>query len=87
MRPCGSKERALCADARKDLKTLVELDKDGCFQVIARRRGQKDAEGRMTEASTKVDARRVPGCHHSDSAALWNSKPTGIFHLRHKGSS
>ena len=58
----------------KDLKTVVKLDKDGGFQMIALRPVQKDAEGHLTQDSTKVDA-LLSGRIVDDEVVVWTPPP------------
>ncbi len=54
----------------RDLKTLVKLDKDGGFQVIALRPAQKDAEGHLTLDSTKPNV-LLSGRIVDDEVVVW----------------
>ena len=68
----------------KDLKTVVKLDKDGGFQVIALRPVQKDAEGHLTQDSTKVNA-LLSGRIMDDEVVVWT--PSGQFNSTLEGAS
>ena len=68
----------------KDLKTVVKLDKDGGFQVIALRPAQKDAKGQLTQDSTKVDA-LLSGRIVDDEVVVWT--PSGQFDSTLEGAS
>ena len=68
----------------RDLKTLTKLDKDGGFQVIALRPAQKDAEGHLTQASTKVDV-LLSGRVVDDEVVVWTA--SGQFDSTAEGAS
>ncbi|MGH6837047.1 MAG: PAN domain-containing protein, partial [Methylocella sp.] len=68
----------------QDLKTLVKLDNDGGFQVIALKPAQKDAEGRLTRASTKINV-LLSGRIVDDEVVVW--APSGQFDSTAEGAS
>ena len=68
----------------RDLKTLLKLDKDGGFQVIALRPAQKDAEGHLTRDSTKVNV-LLSGRVVDDEVVVWT--PSGQFDSTLEGAS
>ena len=68
----------------QDLKTLLKLDKDGGFQVIALRPAQKDAEGHLTRDSTKVNV-LLSGRVVDDEVVVWT--PSGQFDSTPEGAS
>ncbi|HEY8031556.1 MAG TPA: caspase family protein [Methylocella sp.] len=68
----------------KDLNTVVKLDKDGGFQVIAFKLAQKDAEGHLTQASTKVNV-LLSGRIVDDEVVVWT--PSGQFDSTAEGAS
>jgi hypothetical protein len=68
----------------QDLKTLVKLDKDGGFQVIELRQGQKDPEGRLTKDSPKTEV-LLSGRVVDDEMVVWT--PSGQFDSTPEGAS
>ena len=68
----------------KDLKTVVKLDTDGGFQVIALNPVQRDAEGQLTSESTKVNV-LLSGCIVDDEVVVWT--PSGQFDSTLEGAS
>ena len=68
----------------QDLKTLVKLDKDGGFQVIALKPAERDKDAHVTPASTKVDV-LLSGRIVDDEVVVWT--PSGQFDLTPEGAS
>jgi len=68
----------------KDLRTVVKLDTDGGFQVIALRPAQKDVEGHLTPDSTKVKV-LLSGRIVDDEVVVWT--PSGQFDSTAEGAS
>jgi hypothetical protein len=66
------------------LKTLVKLDKDGGFQVIALKLAERDKDGHVTEASTKVNV-LLSGRIVDDEVVVWT--PSGQFDSTAEGAS
>ncbi|MGH6836260.1 MAG: caspase family protein [Methylocella sp.] len=68
----------------QDLKTLLKLDKDGGFQLIALTPAERDKDSHVTEASTKVNV-LLFGRIVDDEVVVW--APSGQFDSTTEGAS
>jgi hypothetical protein len=68
----------------QDLKTLLKLDKDGGFQVIALEPAQRDKHGHVTHESTRPNI-LLSGHVVDDEVVVW--APSGQFDSTPEGAS